>query len=362
MAVTSRMLAVGGVLLLAACSTGSGADDVDRGAVTSTAPSTTAAVGTTPPTSAPATSAPATSAPVPTTTPREDCVVVVRPGDSLGAIANRIDDDAVTVASLREENRLYQDDIIHPDDELDVCIGNDLDDVTGASRLPPGPAAVEAQQRRLNELFAPYTIAELAVDGDSGPLTRQMLCAARMGLGLRVSNESMSEDSPEEDALFEAASLSIPDGAATWASRWILVDKTCQIMFVGEADERIVDVFPTSTGEPGFETHDVRSAAAYRYDPALDNDGWHDSSRFPAAVDNPLNGNMYKPLYFNGGQAIHGANYVPPEPRSKGCARLFPWHHDLLLTWLGLDDLTEVTWQEQRIGAIVTVRGEYREV
>jgi hypothetical protein len=54
--------------------------------------------------------------------------------------------------------------------------------------------------------------------------------------------------------------------------------------------------------------------------PALDNGGWHDSSRFPVEIDNPLNGNVYMPIYFNRGQAIHGANYVPPEQRSKGCA------------------------------------------
>ena len=43
----------------------------------------------------------------------------------------------------------------------------------------------------------------------------------------------------------------------------------------------------------------------FRYDPATDNGGWHDSASYPVEVDNPLNGNMYKPLYFNDdGQAI----------------------------------------------------------
>ena len=31
---------------------------------------------------------------------------------------------------------------------------------------------------------------------------------------------------------------------------------------------------------------------------------------------------MYKPLYFDNGQAIHGANTVPTSPASHGCARL----------------------------------------
>ena len=292
-----------------------------------------------------------------TTEPDDPCVATVDAGDSLSLVA---DEEGVALDELLEENRLAIDTIVHPGDELDVCIGNDIDDVTGASRLPPGPAAVRRQQERLNELFSPYIIADLAIDGDSGPMTRQMLCAARMGLGLRISATDMSEDSPEEEALFEAESLRIPAGAPTWANKWILIDETCQVMYVGEGDDRIVNVFPTSTGEPGFETRNVGGVAAFRFNPAVENGGWHDSSAFPVGVDNPLNGNMYKPLYFSQGQAIHGANYVPPRPQSKGCARMFTWHQDTLLAWLDLDDNTEPTWQRGEIGVTVTVQGQYR--
>lgn len=280
----------------------------------------------------------------------------------MAAIVDRADHDGLTVTRLLEENRIEQDHVIHPGDQLDVCVDNDIDDVTGASMVPPEPDAVMAQQRKLNELFAPYAIPPLYVDGISGPLTRQMLCAARMGLGLPASIGNMAAGSDDEATLMAADSLSIPDGAPTAASRWILVDETCQVIFIGEGGQGIVNVFPTSTGEPGHETENVSGVAAYRYDPAADNEGWHDSSRFPAEVDNPVNGNMYKPLYFNGGQAIHGADVVPPDPRSKGCARLYPWDMDLLLEWLGLSELTEVTWQKREIDASVTVQGEYRPI
>ena len=287
----------------------------------------------------------------------EACVVAVAAGGSLSGIAAAED---LTMDALLEENRISVEAVLLPGDEFDVCIGNDVDDVTGASRLPPSAAAVRRQQRKLNELFAPYVIGQLAVDGDSGPLTRQMLCAARMGLGLRISATSMSEDSPEEAALFEATSLTTPARAATWSNRWVLIDKTCQVMFTGEGSNGIVDVYPTSTGESGFETTNVQAVAAFRYDPALENGGWHDSSAFPVSVDNPLNGNMYKPIYFNNGQAIHGAGYVPPTPESKGCARLFTWHHDTLLAWLGIDDVTEPTWRRSEIGVTVSVQGDHR--
>jgi hypothetical protein len=344
------------VVAITTTSCAGGSDDA--GEVDPSAPPVSTTTESTSTIAASATSVTTTAAT--STTVLEVCTVVVEPGDSLRAIVDRVDDGSVTLESLLEENRMVEADVIHPDEVLDICIGNDVDDVTGASRLPPGPAAVMAQQRQLNELFASYSLPELLVDGDSGPLTRQALCAARMGLGLRVNIANMPEDSPDEAELFAADSLSIPKGAATWANRWILIDETCQVVFIGEANDRIVDIFPTSTGQPGFGTHNVQAAAAYRFDPAVDNGGWHDSSNFPSAVVNPLNGNMYKPLYFNGGQAIHGANVVPPDPRSKGCARLLPWHQDRLLAWLGLDDVTDATWRADQINATVTVQGDFR--
>ncbi len=346
------------LIAITACSQAELASDGgDQPTSTTDAPVSLAPTPSTAPPVTPA-SPPPTSAAEPEGGRNADCVVTVAAGDTLSKIADGVED--VTIDEIRAENWLGEDHVIHPDDELDVCVGNDLDDVRGTSRLAPEPAAVRRQQQRLNELFAPYRIAELAVDGDSGMLTRQMLCAARMGLGLAVNAGHMAPGSTEEDTLFETDSLSVPAGAATWSDRWILIDETCQVMFTGEGDSGITNVYPTSTGEADFETRNVQGVAAFRYDPALDNGGWHDSSRFPVEVDNPQNGNMYKPIYFNDGQAIHGANYVPPFPRSKGCARMFTWHQDELIAWLGLDDVSEPTWRESQIGVTVTVQGAYR--
>lgn len=92
----------------------------------------------------------------------------------------------------------------------------------------------------------------------------------------------------------------------------------------------------------------------------LHNDGWHNSTTYPVAADNPLNGNMYKPLYFDGGQAIHGANNVPRYPASKGCARLRVDHQDLLVAWLGLAGIDGPTNDPARIGVTVNVQGAWR--
>ena len=155
------------------------------------------------------------------------------------------------------------------------------------------------------------------------------------------------------------ATIPVPPGAPTDGARWSLIDMTCQVAFFGEGTSTVKFVFPTSTGQPGFETRVVAEASAFRFDPALDNGGWHDSSEFPAAYDNPLNGNMYKPIYFNNGQAIHGANNVPPQGASKGCVRLAVANQDLVVEWLGLSGASGPVWAEGQINLRVTVQGAY---
>ena len=68
---------------------------------------------------------------------------------------------------------------------------------------------------------------------------------------------------------------------------------------------------------------------------------------------------MYMPLYFDNGQAIHGANNVPTDPRSKGCARLRVENQDALIDWLGLRDAGGPIWNADRINLAVSVQGRY---
>ena len=198
----------------------------------------------------------------------------------------------------------------------------------------------------------------MPVDGVSGPVTRRALCVSRLALGLPVNRADMAPGSIEEQLLLATTALPIPPNVAT-DGRWIFIDLTCQVLLTGEGPDRLVNVFPTSTGEPGYETRLQERTRAFRFNPALDNGGWHESTDYPVPEDNPLNGNMYKPLYFDNGQAIHGANNVPTSPQSKGCARLKPADQDQLVAWLGLADAGGATNSKDRIGATVTVRGAY---
>lgn len=289
------------------------------------------------------------------------CVQVVAAGRSLSMVA---DDKAVPVRALWIEND-YPTEVVGGD-LLDVCVDNGVDDIAGAPRPrhedPTVTAFIETSvkdlQSKLNELFAPYGTEPLAVDGISGPLTGQRLCAARLALGLEATVDDLQWGSAEQAAILTATDLSPPQTTAIETERWAVIDRTCQVMFIGARDQ-LVFVFPTSTGTEGFETRPQDRAPVFRYDPAVDNGGWRDSTEYPVGVDNPLNGNLYKPLYFDFGQAIHGATNVPPVPASKGCARLSVAHQEALLSWLGLLDATAETWRKDEINLTVNVQGQF---
>ncbi len=291
-----------------------------------------------------------------------DCVRVAS-ATSFDSVA---DETGVPITSLWIENGFRDD--VREGDRVDVCIDNGIDDITGEP-LPladesavnaAATATVERQQRQLNDLFAPYGTQPLAVDGISGPRTGQRLCAARVALGLEATVDDMQPGSAEQTTLFAATELPTPASTLTetGTERWALIDRTCQMMFIG-AGSQLTFVFPTSTGTEGFETRLQDQARMFRYNPAVDNGGWHDSTEFPVGVDNPLNGNLYKPLYFDLGQAIHGANNVPAAPASKGCARLSVANQETLLDWLGLLDATSETWLKDEINLTVNVQGEF---
>lgn len=329
------------------------------------APTSTTSATTTVPATSTTTTTPVTS----TTTTEPDPLVDVHDPICVriageGGLDQISDSEAGSMTSLWIENGFRDAPAVG--DLVDVCVDNGINDVTGESALRHDDPAVAAavsdevrrQQEKLNELFDPFGTTPLAVDGISGPRTGQRLCAARVALGLDVSVADLQPGSSEHAALFAADNLPTPASTALESDRWVLIDRTCQFMFVGAGGD-LVFAFPTSTGTDGFETRLQDRAEVFRYNPATDNGGWHDSSEYPVGVDNPLNGNLYKPLYFDLGQAIHGANNVPPEPASKGCARLSVANQEQLLDWLGLLDATDETWRKPEINLTVNVQGDF---
>ena len=162
-------------------------------AETTTSTSTTTTTTTAPP---PPTDATTTTAAAPAAgAPNPACIYTIPPGDSLNAIVTNLGNPDLSVDAVALENGIGDPNVINAGDPIDVCPGNGIDDITGALRAPPDstpapepettvapdpttpdtvapgtplPSGVEAQQAKLNELFASKGLAPLTVDGQSG--------------------------------------------------------------------------------------------------------------------------------------------------------------------------------------------------
>ena len=159
-----------------------------------TSTSTTSTSTTSSSTSTTSTSTSTTTSTTTTTVPLDvydpACVARVQPDDNLTTIAARVADETVDPETIKAENGLDST-LINLGQLLDVCVDNGINDITGEARGERNAVVVQreviAQQTKLNELFAGYGIRELLVDGISGPVTRQRLCAfGSSGDGMRV--------------------------------------------------------------------------------------------------------------------------------------------------------------------------------
>ncbi|MEU4694629.1 peptidoglycan-binding protein [Actinoplanes sp. NPDC023714] len=173
-------------------------------------------------------------------------------------------------------------------------------------KLKPGTegADVLALQQRLTELgywngkadgkfggttqqavFALQKAAKLGRDGVVGPKTRQALDS-----GVRPEARST-------------------DGVV------VEIDLKRQLLLL-VADGEIEQIFNTSTGSNEFYEQEGETYLADtprgKFKVSRQIDGWRDA---------PL-GLLWRPKYFNGGIAVHGAPSVPAHPASHGCARV----------------------------------------
>ena len=101
---------------------------------------TTTTTTTVPPTTLPPTTVETTTtvAAVPVAgQPNPACIVGVVAGDSLNLIVERIADPADRCRRRRQENGIADANVISVGQQLDVCPGNGIDDLTGGPRVPP---------------------------------------------------------------------------------------------------------------------------------------------------------------------------------------------------------------------------------
>ena len=165
-------------------------------------------------------------------------------------------------------------------------------------------AAVLALQNRLTELG--YWNGR--ADGKFGSTTEQAVYAVQKAAGL-------TRDGVVGPRTQRALDAGVLPSARSKTGHVVEISLTKQLlMFVD--DGRVTAVLNTATGSDQHYQQNGRTFLADtppgRFRVGRQIDGWRHA---------PL-GLLWRPKYFNGGIAVHGAASVPPYPASHGCARV----------------------------------------
>jgi lipoprotein-anchoring transpeptidase ErfK/SrfK len=167
-----------------------------------------------------------------------------------------------------------------------------------------GPA-VKALQQRLHELG--YQVQE--ADGQFGPETHHSVVAFQKvnGLGRDGVVGPITRKALERPR--------VPRPRSTKAGFHVEADLTLQVVYM-VSDGKIVEVLDASSasGQTYTVDGDVRLAVTPQGSFVIQRkiDAWRRSKL----------GLLYRPAYFIGGYALHGAHSVPPFPASHGCIRI----------------------------------------
>ena len=202
-----------------------------------------------------------------------------------------------------------------------------------SSALIAGTTAAEAAGvdagavARVQESLTALGMPTLAADGYVGDFTRNVLCAWREMHGHEPQRGDLTTHESAEIAA--AHSLPIPSNDMVTGYN---VNRACQIMYWVKATpyepgRYFARVFRVSTGREGYPTDPGLRQITW----ARDVKHWNSTS-YPS----PNGYNMYRPIYIDGGEALHGTYEdagVYPYPASHGCVRMswadvdFLWSH-----------------------------------
>ena len=165
-------------------------------------------------------------------------------------------------------------------------------------------AKVTALQARLTELG--YWNGK--ADGSFGSLTQQAVYALQKAAGL-------GRDGVVGPKTQKAIDQGVRPNAKSTSGHIVEIDLKRQLLMLVD-DGKVTKVFNTATGS---NQHYEFEGNTYL---AVTPPGHFTVSRqIDGQRDGPL-GPLWRPKYFNGGIAVHGAPNVPPYPASHGCARL----------------------------------------
>lgn len=171
------------------------------------------------------------------------------------------------------------------------------------TRGESGPEVL-ALQKRLAELGYWNGTA----DGEFGPLTVQAVYALQKAAGI-------GRDGAVGPKTRKALDQGVRPKAKSSSGHRVEIDLKRQLLMIVD-DGKVTKIFNTSTGSNENYQQDGNTYRAVtppgKFKVGRQIDGWRHA---------PL-GDLYRPKYFNGGIAIHGAYSIPPYPASHGCARL----------------------------------------
>jgi peptidoglycan hydrolase-like protein with peptidoglycan-binding domain len=189
----------------------------------------------------------------------------------------------------------------------------------GASTTPaaPKPSATPAKLRRGSKgarvVALQQRLAELGywngkADGTFGSVTQQAVFAIQKAAGL-------GRDGVVGPKTQKALDHGVRPKARSKSGHVVEINRKKQILMLVD-DGTVSTILNTSTGsnqhyEYEGETY-LADTPAGHFTASRQIDGWRHG---------PL-GPLWRPKYFNGGIAVHGAPSVPPYPASHGCARV----------------------------------------
>ncbi len=186
--------------------------------------------------------------------------------------------------------------------------------VTPSQTVPPAPPQklkigakgpdVLALQQRLTELG--YWNGK--ADGKFGGTTQQAVYALQKAAGI-------GRDGTVGPKTLKALDQGVRPKPRSTNGRRVEIDLKKQLLMLVDNGE-ISQIFNTSTGSNEYYQQKGKTYLADtppgKFTVSRQIDGWRNA---------PL-GLLWRPKYFNGGIAVHGANSVPPYAASHGCARV----------------------------------------
>jgi len=172
--------------------------------------------------------------------------------------------------------------------------------------LKPGSsgAQVQALQQKLQSLG--FWVG--STDGNYGLTTTQAVLAVQKAAGL-------TRDGVMGRETREALSRGVSVSPRSSTGRYVEIDKQRQLVLLVSGGQ-VETILNTSTGSGERYTSEGQTSVANT--PA----GRFTISRQVDALDKGPLGDLWRPKYFNGGIALHGAEDVPAYPASHGCARV----------------------------------------